>query len=729
MSWFDEQIRQRKEADLAAFEESFQEISGAIMGQRMSQALNDDRRVTTDAIGDILKYYHVKPKEVPDSIKDTNEVLEYLMRPFGIMRRNVRLEKGWQKDAIGAMLGTRKDNGNVVALIPGGLGGYSFYDYEAGKRVKVNRRNAELFDTEALAFYKPFPLKKMNVALLGKYMTQQLDPGDLVMLAVAMVLVTAAGMLMPVLNNVLFSGVLGSGSINALVGIGIYMVCAGITVLILSAIKQMITGRIDTKLSIYVEAASMSRLLSLPPEFFKQFNSGELSTRITYINSLAGQLISVVLSTGLTSLFSLAYIFEIFYFTPALVAPALIVTVITVVISIVTMLIQARVSKEIMLLTAKERGISHGLVTGVQKIRLSGAEERAFAIWGHMYAQSAGLQYNPPMMIKLSRVISTAVSLLGTLVLYFAAIQSGESVADYYAFNAAYATLSGAFMSLVGIASTIASIKPTLDVIKPIFDAVPEIDEKKTMVTKLSGGVELINVTFRYREDMPLILDDISLKIRPGQYVAVVGKTGCGKSTLVRLLLGFEKPLKGSIYYDGKDIKNLDPKSLRRRMGSVLQDGKLFNGDIYSNIVISAPWLTVDDAWEAAEIAGMADDIRDMPMGMHTIISEGEGGISGGQKQRLMIARAVAPKPKILIFDEATSALDNITQKHVSEALDKMNCTRIVIAHRLSTIMQCDRIVVLDEGHIVEDGTYDELIKKGGFFADLVERQRLDVSK
>jgi ABC-type bacteriocin/lantibiotic exporter with double-glycine peptidase domain len=261
---------------------------------------------------------------------------------------------------------------------------------------------------------------------------------------------------------------------------------------------------------------------------------------------------------------------------------------------------------------------------------------------------------------------------------------------------------------------------------RPILEAVPEIDENRAVVTRISGGVELSHVTFRYNEDMPLIFDNLSLKIHPGQYVAIVGRTGCGKSTLMRLLLGFETPQKGAVYYDGKDLKTLDPKSLRRRIGTVLQNSKLFTGDIFSNITISAPWLSMDDAWEAAETAGLAEDIRSMPMGMSTLISEGQGGISGGQRQRIMIARAIAPKPKILMFDEATSALDNITQKQVSDALDKMKCTRIIIAHRLSTIRQCDRIVVLDKGHIIEDGTYNELIERNGFFAKLVERQRID---
>ena len=245
-------------------------------------------------------------------------------------------------------------------------------------------------------------------------------------------------------------------------------------------------------------------------------------------------------------------------------------------------------------------------------------------------------------------------------------------------------------------------------------------------MTRISGAVELNNVYFRYSENTPYIVNDLSLKIQPGEYIAIVGRTGCGKSTLLRLLLGFEKPEKGAIYYDGKDMNKLDMSSLRRRIGTVLQNGSLFQGDIYSNIVITAPELTLDDAWEAAEKAGIADDIRAMPMGMQTLISEGQGGISGGQKQRIMIARAIAPRPKILMFDEATSALDNKTQRQVSEALDAMGCTRIVIAHRLSTIRHCDRILVLDKGSIIEDGAYDELIEKDGFFADLVARQRLD---
>lgn len=696
------------------------------MGRRMSDALNDDRRLTEDAIGDILKYYRVKAREVPDNIRDMNETLEYLLRPYGIMRRTVYLETGWYKDAIGPMLGKRTDDGSVAALIPRGLSGYRFYDRKTGKNVRISRKNEGLFQKEALAFYKPFPLQSMGVSDLMKYILEQLSSADLVMLASAMLGVTICGMLLPHLNSLLFSQVLQSDSPRMLIGIGIFMVCTLLSSAILTVVKSLVIARINTRLNISLDAASMMRILSLPADFFKQYSPGELAKRISYIRILAGKLVSTVLSTGLSSLFALAYLTQISHYAPALVTPAVLVVILTLAVTAAASLLQMNVSRQQMLLAGKESGLSFSIISGNQKIRLSGAEKRAFARWGKVYARSAEREYNPPLFLKISKVLTTAITLAGTMAIYNAAIMHQVSTADYYAFNSAFAAVNTAFTALAGIASTLAMIRPILEMVRPIMETVPEIAEDRTVVTRVSGNIELNNVSFRYDEDMPLILDNLSLKIRAGQYVAIVGKTGCGKSTLMRLLLGFETPQKGAVYYDGRDLKKLDLKSLRHCIGTVMQNGKVFNGDIYSNIVISAPWLTMDDAWKAAEFAGLADDIRRMPMGMHTMISEGSGGISGGQRQRLLIARAIAPKPKILMFDEATSALDNLTQKQISESLDLMKCTRIVIAHRLSTIRQCDRIIVMDGGRIIEDGSYDQLITKNGFFAELIARQRLD---
>ena len=726
MGWFDEQIKERKRNDDSVFTESFVNIAGAIMGRRVSDALNDDRAITQNAIDEILKYYRVKSREVPDNLKDMNDQLEYLMRPYGIMRRTVKLSKGWYRDAIGAMLGMMKEDGRIVALIPDGLSGYRYHDFKTGKREKVNRQNGSLFSEDAIAFYKPFPAKKLGIPALMQYIVHTLSPSDFILIVLCTFAASLFGMFMPRLNNILFSTVITSASMQLLYAVTIFMVCVSISTMLMGAVKALVSARIKTKMEISVQAATMMRILSLPADFFKEYSSGELFMRAQYINQLCNLLVSAGLSTGLTSLFSLIYVLQIFKYAPGLVIPALAVTGATVLLTILSSLMQMKISKKQMELSGKSTGLSYSLITGVQKIKLSGSEKRAFAKWGNLYAKQAQLSYNPPTFIKLNSVLNMAVSLTGTLVIYYEAVKTQLSIADYYAFNTAYGMVSGAFMTLAGLALSIAQLKPILEMIKPILDTVPELSADKEVITRLSGSIELNNVSFGYCENMPLVIDDLSLKIRAGQYVAIVGATGCGKSTLMRLLLGFERPQKGAIYYDGKDLNSIDLKSLRRKMGVVMQNGKLFQGDVYSNIVISAPWLTQKEAWEAAELAGIAEDIRHMPMGMNTLISEGSGGISGGQRQRLMIARAIAPKPKILMFDEATSALDNLTQKKVSESLDTLKCTRIVIAHRLSTIRQCDRIIVLDKGKIIEDGNYQELIDKGGYFARLVERQRLD---
>ncbi len=727
MGWFDEQIRERIKSDDDSFSDAFATMSSLVMGERITRILNEDRINAKNAIDGILKYYHVKSVELPENIKDINDQLEYLMRPAGIMRRTVNLIDNWYDDAIGALLGARKDDGTPIALIPSGLHGYKFFDKTKNKWVRVTKSTASLIEDEAICFYKPLPLKKLGIKDLIVYIVECLNVSDFVMVIGATVLVSLLGLLSPKIQRIIYGPVIEGGkNLQLLFAIFSFMLSLSFSQILIGVVKSLILTRLSTKMNVQVEAASMMRVLSLPATFFKEYSSGELSSRMNCISSLCTMIASSLLTTGLTSLFSLIYITQMVKYGPGLVIPGLIVILITVLFSAITTLMQVKVSKAQMEKSAKESGLEYSLLTGVQKIRLSGAEKRAFAKWANAYTDSARLQYDPPTFLKLSGVFSSCISLVGTIVIYFFTIKTNVSLADYYAFNSAYGAVMGAFSSLVGMATTFARIKPVMDMVSPILETVPEVSENKKIVSRLSGGIELNNVSFKYTENGPLIVDNLSLKIKPGQYCAIVGATGCGKSTLMRIMLGFETPQKGAVYYDGMDLASLDLKSLRQKIGTVMQNGKLFQGDIYSNIVISAPQLGMEDAWKAAEMAGIKEDIEAMPMGMHTLISEGAGGISGGQRQRLMIARSIAPKPRILMFDEATSALDNITQKIVSDSLAKLKCTRIVIAHRLSTIKECDRIIVLDKGRIIEDGKYDELIAKGGFFATLVERQRLD---
>ncbi len=727
MGWFEEQIQERKLQDQQAFEDGFASIAGAVLGRRVEAS--GDSRQTRSAIDEILNFYHVKSRELPDQIKDFNEQLEFMLRPYGIMRRTVDLDEGWYKNAVGAMLAVRREDGQLVALLPCGLFGYSYFDPATGKRRRVNKNTAGLFKREAISFYRPFPQGKIGIPGLLQYIFSCSSWADRFLFAGSALAVSLVGLLLPKLNNLLFSYVVDSGSVRVLTALISFLFLVSVSSQLLETIKQLLTTRLNTKVTVSVEAASMMRVLSLPANFFRQYSTGEMGNRIMTIKQLSNLLITSVAAVGITGLFSLLQITQIFVYAPSLVAPALVIVFVTLAFSIFTSIRQKGITQQRMEQSAKESGFSYALIGGVQKIKLSGAEKRAFAKWSQIYAKGARLLYDPPMFLKINSVISMAISLTGTLVMYAMAVQSGVSVSEYYAFNSSYALITSAFMSLAGIASIAGQIVPILNMAKPILEAEPEIAEDKQIVERLLGGIELNGVSFSYGEDMPNVVDNMNLKIRPGQYVAIVGKTGCGKSTLMRLLLGFETPQKGAIYYDGRDMSGLDLKSLRRHIGAVMQEGRLFQGDIYSNIVISAPWLTLDDAWEAAEMAGIAEDIRHMPMGMHTMISEGSGGVSGGQRQRILIARAIAPKPRILLFDEATSALDNITQRVVSDSLDSLKCTRIVIAHRLSTIRHCDRIIVLEGGHIVEDGTYDELIAQNGFFAELVARQRLDTGQ
>ena len=722
MGWFDEQIRQRIQNDEDVLRDSLGRIAGAVTG--VYTALDSDRYQTQNAMYEILKFYHIRPRELPDNMTGRDAKLEYLLRPHGIMRRKITLSAGWHKDAVGPMLAVRKSNGALTALLPSS--GYRFRDAASGKQIRVTAQNETDFEQEALVFYKAFPLCAMGISDLLRFMAQSLSGRDIAILAAAVLAVTLAGTLTPYLQQILFGQVIPLGSVRLLGAAALFMVCVAVGSLLLDSAKTLVSSGIGTKLSITVQAAAMMRLLSLPVGFFKKYSAGELASRMQCLHQLCGLLTDTVLGTGLTSLFSLLYLSQIFTYEPALVLPAVCTLSVTAVAAWISAYLQAGVSRKQLTLISQESGLTFALLSGVQKIKLAGAEKRAFARWGRIYAEQTELTCQPPIFLKLSNTIFTAVPLVGMLFLYYTAAAHQMTPADFYAFSTAYGILSGAFLELAKSSRTIARVKPVLELAEPILSAVPEISAEKQVIQRLSGSIELNNVSFRYREDMPLIFDNFSLKIRPGQYVAIVGKTGCGKSTLLRLLLDFEKPQRGAVYYDGKDLERIDLKSLRRKIGVVMQTGKLFPGDLFSNIAATAPGLTLEQAWEAAETAGIADDIRAMPMGMSTMVSEGSGGISGGQKQRLLIARAVASKPKILLFDEATSALDNLTQKKVSDALGKFKCTRIVIAHRLSTIRECDRIIVIDRGKIIEDGKYETLIAQNGFFAELVARQQPD---
>lgn len=715
---FDTQIAVRRENDARMFEGALSDLVSVLHPHRGRSSAE-----AKEAIAEIVTVLGGSVPVVPEEITDLQEQLDYMLRPSGIMRRRVELKGTWWKDTIGCLLGSTV-HGEVIALLPGKTHGYRYRGPE-GKFLRVHAGNAAGIGTEAFCFYRPLPAERMGLGQLLRFMLQSIGPADVGFILAVSTAVALLGLLLPFMNKILFETVVPGGMREMLLPIAALLAGAATSATLLGIARSMILTRLQNKISLAVQSATMMRILTLPAAFFKDYSSGELAARTMNMQQLCDKLSQVTLTVGLSALFSMVYLFQIGSFTPSLLLPTVGIFSASIGLSVFCTWKQMQITRKRMHISVRLNGLIFALFSGIQKIKLAGAEKRAFARWARVYREEGKLQYTPPWLLRIQTALSALIAGTGAVILYERAAESGISYADYMAFQVAYGAASGAILAISGIVVTVAMIRPILELVEPILNAIPETSENKKIVTSLSGMIEINNLTFRYDPEGPAILDNFHLKISPGEYLAVVGKTGCGKSTLLRLLLGFEQPESGAIYYDGKDLEHLDLPTLRRNIGVVLQNSALFPADIFSNIVLTAPWKNLEDAWEAARLASLEEDIQAMPMGMHTMISEGQGGVSGGQKQRLLIARAMISRPRILFFDEATSALDNITQKRIADSIARLHCTRLVIAHRLSTIRHCDRIVVLEEGKIVEEGSYDALMARRGKFHELALRQTL----
>jgi len=727
MGWFQELIQARIVNDEELLREAFADLSSSILGEGAAyRLLRGDKKRSQTAVEEILRFFRAPMPRPPEDMEDLNDRIDYMLRPSGIQKRSVRLTGTWYKDGVNPLLAER--DGTLIALLPRWFTGYRYIDFETGATVRITRKNAGEIGREAFCFYRPLPQRKLSNWDLFKYLFSSLYKADLPFYILAVLSITLLGLITPQVYRLIFSSA-ASSDLNLLLPSLALLLGASISVFFLTGCRNVLGDRRIALIKLNLRAAVMSRLLSLPVSFFKRYSAGELAEKIQVMNifcdSVAGRG-GGLLYLAVTLVISLCYMVQIFDHTPALLFPSLGTSAVIVGWTLWVVKRQGEVNSSLMEKRAVLNGFVFELINGIQKIKLVGGQKRAFAQWAGHYSDTARLTFSLPLELRMNSAMTSFLWLMGTVVLYWAAGGAVLSPAEFMAFTMTLGLFNNGLAELCKAVPVLARIKPALHLISPILETAPEIaGDNKQSITSLSGNIELDCVSFRY-EHTPMLLDNLSLKIKRGQYVAVVGQTGSGKSTLLRILLGFEKPLRGSVYYDGKDLAQLDLKSVRRKIGVVMQNGKLLTASIFENIAVSMPRLTMEEAWEAAEIAGIADDIRAMPMGMFTYVGEGGGGFSGGQKQRLLIARAIASKPRILFLDEATSALDNITQKQVADALGSLRSTRVVIAHRLSTIRQCDRIIVLDKGRIAEEGTYDELIELGGVFADLVARQRLD---
>ena len=684
----------------------------------------------------------IEPPMEADNPARMRDPLEAIARSSRLRLRRILLrDRWWQKDSGAIIAYTRQDK-RPVALLPVAGNHYELFDPQLepqsdshAKSVKTKSRvTAEVaarLNPSAYVFYRPFPESVLQAWDLARFAFKGQSKNLSILLGMG-VAGTLAGMLVPLATGVLIDTALPTGNQALVVQIGIGLFFFAFGSVSLELVQALATMRLETQSEASMQAAVWDRLLKLKPIFFRQYTIGDLESRVTGISQIRRRLTGTTLRTILTGFFALLNFGLMLFYSPTLAIVAGVVAIVAIAFTATAGVLLLRKTRPLLELRGEIYGLLVKLIEAVPKLRSAGAEERAFATWGKKYTQQLKLELSTQFIQDSVSVFNTVMpGLTATLLFWTTVVLIGQAQANgvaslstgrFLAFSAAF----GIFIS--GATSLSNAIISVLEVItlwkrsQPILAAEPEVDPDKADPGKLSGQLKVDRITFRYREEGALTVDQVSLQADPGEFIALVGPSGSGKSTLLRLLLGFDTPIDGSIYYDGQDLSGLDITAVRRQLGVVLQNSRINAGSIFENISASA-LLAVSEAWEAAEMAGFADDIRAMPMGMYTFVSEGGSNLSGGQRQRLMIARALALKPQILLFDEATSALDNRTQAIVTESLDSLGVTRIVIAHRLSTIRHADRIYVIEAGRVIQQGTFDQLANQDGLFAQLIARQ------
>ena len=571
---------------------------------------------------------------------------------------------------------------------------------------------------------RPLPNRPLKLLDLLQFGVAR-NGGDMRRILVPGMMVGLLGLVVPLMAGVIIDRVIPQGDRNQLVTLGLLILVVVTASALYRGVQNLAVLRMQTRLGMELQAAIWDRVLNLPVSFFRDYSAGDLGNRIMGISKiqqiLSGTIIGAILA-GIFSLFSLALLFY-YSTTLALVAAGLVA--VSLLVTLWLSRVQVKYQRTMTALQGEISSIALQAFAGISKLRASGSESRVFANWGERFAEYKRTSFLARDAQNKLTVFSAGYQLVTLMTIFgVIAFSAGETLTtgQFIAFNAAFVQFFMAVMGLSQAAVAVMNVVPLYERVKPVLEAHPEVDEVRRHPGELTGKIELSHVSFRYDEDGPLIIDDVSMEINPGEFVALVGPSGSGKSTIMRLLLGFEQPEAGAIYYDGQNLSQVDVREMRRMIGVVLQNGSVMVGDIFTNI-IGTRSFTIKDAWKASEMAGLKADIEAMPMGMHTIVNQGGTTLSGGQRQRLLIARAIVNRPRIIFFDEATSALDSKTQAIVSDSVESLQATRIVVAHRLGTIKDADRIYVMDEGRVVEQGTYEELMRANGLFSHLAERQ------
>ena len=636
--------------------------------------------------------------------------LDKLFIRQGVFFRQITLTGEWWKHTTGRLLAFTIEDDIPIVLMPG-FSSYTFINPNTGRREQVNPK---IFKPEAFCLTQPLPTGKLELSDLGRFAWQSLGKADLWAIFIACVSVVLLTMFTPYVTKIVFSEVVPSGSSSQLLPVAVLLFSAAFGLAMLHITRSLVVFRVKDKVEYTLQTALMTRLLHLPATVFRDWQAADLSSRVLSLSRFSGMLTENILTTVLSTIFSAILFFQFFIYGGPLLFIGIGVLAVVLFFNLLnyyyTRIVQERVNPN----RSKMYGLLYEMLGGMQKIRVNGAEERSFQQWAEHFADSEVNSASQPMMYFYSSGMSYASRLLPMIVTMWAAWKYELGLSDYIAYCAVLVIALSTINQLSVIMKQIGRVMPEVRMCRPILEASMEDAHEQHVLTQVEGAIEVSGLRFRYSENTSWIFNGLNLRIHQGEYVAIVGPSGCGKSTLLRLLLGFEKPEEGSIFYDHYNLREINMSSLRRNcVGVVMQDGRLIEGTLIDNILFTAPAATEEDAWEAARLVDLVEDIHRMPNGMNTYITEDGRGISGGQRQRILLARALVQCPDIMLLDEATSALDNVTQQRVADYLASMKCTRITIAHRLETIRQCDRIIVLGNGRVTKEGTFDELMAAG----------------
>ncbi|WP_432184115.1 NHLP bacteriocin export ABC transporter permease/ATPase subunit [Streptomyces tendae] len=640
-----------------------------------------------------------------------------------VRTRSVRLEDRWWRDDVGPLVGHRTLSGAPVALL-WRRGGYVAVHPATGRETPVERANAGEFEPRAVMFYRPLPERRLSPLRLLRFCLAG-TRRDLTGLLLAGLVTVALGALVPIATGRVLGEFVPKAQTDLIVQVCLAVMLSSVVAAAFMLLQNLTILRLEGRIEATLQPAVWDRLLRLPTKFFTERSTGELASAAMGISAIrrllagVGPTVAQSVTVGAMNLGLLLW-----YSVPmALAAIGMLVVVAGVFLGLG--LWQVRWQRRLVKLTNKLNNQAFQTLRGLPKLRVAAAENYAYAAWAERFAHSRELQQRAGRIKNLNAVLGAVYLPLCTLLMFMllaGPARGSMSAAEFLTFNASVTMLLTSVTQLTGAFVSGVAALPLFEEIRPVLDATPEVRTASTRPGPLSGAIEARRLSFRYTDDGPLVLDDVSFEVRPGEFVAVVGPSGCGKSTLLRLLIGFDRPLSGSVLYDGQDLAALDQSAVRRQCGVVLQHAQPFTGSILDVICGTEPY-TPEEAMAAARMAGLAEDIERMPMGLHTIVSGG-GAVSGGQRQRLMIAQALIRRPRVLFFDEATSALDNETQRTVIESTKALNATRVVIAHRLSTVLDADRVIVMEDGRVAQQGPPAELLADtGGRLHELVRRQ------